>query len=81
MNLIISVLLFKCFLCKIKIKTEFMNRKLIMHKNIVHVHKLYIDRVKNKIYTIMELVKGKEMLDSVCIDGHYSGIKVFELNV
>lgn len=60
-------------LSQMQIRKEFLNRRTIKHKNIVQAHKLYIDRVKNKIYFIMEYVKGTELLDSVCGDGQYSG--------
>lgn len=57
-----------------KIKREFTHRRAIHHKNVVSVYKLYVDRLKNKIYTVMELVKGSEMLEFISRKGHYSGI-------
>mmetsp|Transcript_73386 Transcript_73386/g.85261 ORF Transcript_73386/g.85261 Transcript_73386/m.85261 type:complete len:382 (-) Transcript_73386:236-1381(-) len=54
------------------LKNEFLNRRMIKHKNIVGVYKMYIDRLKMKVYTVMEFVPGKEMLEFICDNGHYS---------
>jgi serine/threonine protein kinase len=38
----------------------------------VKVYELYIDEAKSKMYTIMELVNGKEMFQVIQGIGHYS---------
>ena len=43
------------------------------HENIVRVHELYIDVVKGKIYTVMELVNGGEMFETIKNSGSYTG--------
>lgn len=44
---------------------EFKNQRLLSHPNIVAVYELYVDETKGRIYTIMELVEGKEMFDVI----------------
>lgn len=52
---------------------EFMNHRKLKHKNIVAVHELYIDTMRNKIYTIMELVRCREMFDVIQELGSFCG--------
>ena len=56
-----------------KLKYEFENLKRLNHENIVGVHELYIDVVKGKIYTVMELVNGGEMFETIKNSGSYTG--------
>jgi len=44
---------------------EFKNHRRLQHKNVVRVYELYIDTFKNKIYTVMELVRCREMFDVI----------------
>ena len=61
----------------LKIKYEFENLKRLNHENIVCVHELYIDVVKGKIYTVMELVNGGEMFETIKNSGSYTGFLIF----
>eukprot|EP00331_Platyophrya_macrostoma_P031731 CAMPEP_0176458890 /NCGR_PEP_ID=MMETSP0127-20121128/32895_1 /TAXON_ID=938130 /ORGANISM="Platyophrya macrostoma, Strain WH" /LENGTH=400 /DNA_ID=CAMNT_0017849611 /DNA_START=236 /DNA_END=1435 /DNA_ORIENTATION=- len=54
------------------LKKEFIFRRELDHVNVVKVYEMYIDPLKGKIYTIMEIVKGKEMFDVIETIGHYS---------
>ena len=58
----------------IKIKYEFENLKRLNHENIVRVQELYIDVLKGKIYTVMELVNGGEMFETIKNSGSYTGL-------
>jgi serine/threonine protein kinase len=51
---------------------EFKNCRKLDHSNIVKVYELYIDENHAKIYTIMELVKAREMFDVIQKLGGYS---------
>ncbi|KAL4450265.1 hypothetical protein ABPG74_008971 [Tetrahymena malaccensis] len=55
------------------IKNEFLHLRELQHKNIVKVYEIYIDKTKGKIYTIMELIKGREMFEVINQLGSYSG--------
>ena len=63
---------FSCFNFLDKIKYEFENLKRLNNENIVRVHELYIDVVKGKIYTVMELVNGGEMFENIKNSGSYT---------
>ncbi|EAR98522.3 Serine/Threonine kinase domain protein (macronuclear) [Tetrahymena thermophila SB210] len=54
------------------IKNEFLHLRELQHKNIVKVYEIYIDKTKGKIYTIMELIKGREMFEVINQLGSYS---------
>jgi len=56
-----------------KIKNEFLHHKLLNHPNIVKVFELYIDSLRGAIYSVMELIKSKEMFEVIHELGHYSG--------
>ena len=45
----------------LQIVREFKFYSTLRHKNIVEVHELYIDFQKDKIYMVMELVRGSEL--------------------
>lgn len=62
------------YLLFIKIKYEFENLKRLNHENIVRVQELYIDVLKGKIYTVMELVNGGEMFETIKNSGSYTGL-------
>jgi len=66
-------------LINFQIKYEFENLKRLNHENIVRVHELYIDVVKGKIYTVMELVNCGEIFETIKNSGSYTGI--FKLRV
>ena len=57
----------------LKIKNEFLHHRLLDHPNIVKVFELYIDSLKGTIYSVMELVRSKEMFEVIHELGHYSG--------
>ena len=46
--------------------------KRLDHKNIVKVYKVYIDYINANVYTVMELIKGKELVDILHKMEHYS---------
>jgi len=48
------------------------NLKFLEHPNIVKVYELYIDEVSQKIYSVMELVEGKEMFLHLHEKGKYT---------
>lgn len=75
-NELFSFLLITIMLNQLQIITEFRNHRRLKHKNIVQVIDLYIDESRNKIYTILELVKGKEMFEVIHEIGSYSGINL-----
>lgn len=52
---------------------EFENLKELDHPNIVRVFEVYIDQLKGKVYSIMELINGKEMFEVIHDMGHYTG--------
>jgi serine/threonine protein kinase len=35
------------------------------HKNIVKVYEVYIDQVSARVYMVMELIKGGELVDMI----------------
>lgn len=57
----------------VKIKNEFIHLRELSHENIVKVYEIYIDKQKGRIYTVMELIKGKEMFEVINQLGSYSG--------
>jgi len=46
--------------------------KRLNHKNIVKVFKVYIDFINARVYMVMELIKGKELVDILDRLVHYS---------
>ena len=38
---------------------------------------MYVDDNKNKVYTVMELVEGREMFEVLAEIGHYSGMQIY----
>lgn len=53
--------------------TAFKKLRVLKHKNVVEALDLYIDESRGKIYTILELIKGKEMFEKIQESGSYSG--------
>ncbi|KAL4508228.1 hypothetical protein ABPG72_021601 [Tetrahymena utriculariae] len=51
---------------------EFKNIKKLNHPNIVKMYELFVDEVKRRIYTIMELVEAREMFQVIRKLGSYS---------
>jgi len=49
-----------------------MHHKKLSHCNIVKVYELYIESTKGTIYSVMELVKSREMFEVIHELGHYS---------
>ncbi|EAR95768.2 Serine/Threonine kinase domain protein (macronuclear) [Tetrahymena thermophila SB210] len=71
--------LFACKMVKLKdeetvlqVIREFKNIKKLNHPNIVRVYELYVDEIKRRIYTIMELVEASEMFEVIRKLGSYS---------
>jgi len=56
-----------------KITYEFKRLRKLTHENIIQVYEVYIDSIKGKVYTVMELVTGKEMFEALQDLGGYSG--------
>jgi len=46
--------------------------KQLNHRNIIKVYEVYIDYISGRVYTVMELVQGKELFDMIHKLGHYS---------
>ncbi|EGR32644.1 protein kinase domain protein, partial [Ichthyophthirius multifiliis] len=57
---------------KKQIKKEFLNLKKLDHQNIVKMYELYIDKTNGCIYTVMELIKGQEIFETIRKSGYYS---------
>ncbi|KAL4508229.1 hypothetical protein ABPG72_021602 [Tetrahymena utriculariae] len=71
--------LFACKMVKLKdeetvlqVIREFKNIKKLNHPNIVRVYELYVDEIKKRIFTIMELVEACEMFEVIRKLGSYS---------
>lgn len=56
----------------LNLKNEFVNLKRLDHANIVKVYELHYDPKTSRVYIVMELVKGREMLEHLQELGAYS---------
>lgn len=52
---------------------EFKNLSKLNHPNIVKVYELYIDYDHGKVYSLQELIRGKEMFAHISSLGNYTG--------
>ena len=58
-------------------RLEFELMRALEHENIINVFSLFLDDTKGRIYTVMELVKAREMFSAICEDGPYEGNFLF----
>jgi serine/threonine protein kinase len=59
---------------------EYELMKKLDHRNIVKAEDIYLERESGCIYTVMEMIDGKEMFEMISEIGAYSG-KYHESNV